>query len=129
ASTLSPVHNTLSSIARRIEALEDGSPASRAAIAAMPTATLLDDDLILIDDDPDTDAHQEDPLEALEKAAADAGMFDEDLDIVGVDPPPFDPVSEEQLFEAPLEVHVGTGATLDDTDNNAQGDKPAQRID
>lgn len=129
ASALSPVHKTLSSIARRIEALEDGEPSHDAApLATMaePVASMDDDDLVLIDDAPNSHDALEDEL--LEPQAEPAeGMFEDETDIVGVEPPPFDAASEEQLFEPKLEIHVGTGAKL--PEETAASAEPAKQID
>jgi len=105
---LAPVQKTVSSLARRLETLEDGDG------SAMPEVVTRDipvvpDDFVIIDDDPAGDILEPRvapaALAALERA--DAGPA-ETTDIVGVEPPPFDrsESADAHIFgdEAPANV-------------------------
>lgn len=104
AAAIAPVHKTVSSLARRLEVLEDVrrgvEPASEDAVTR--DIPVVSDDFVLLDDDPAEDSH-ETRLSAAALAAverADAVVADTD-DIVGVEPPPFDRTAETtdaQLF-------------------------------
>lgn len=90
AAALTPVQNTVSSLARRLEALEDGGarrdmhePAVSRDIPIIP------DEYVILDDQADTSR----PAAPSPAALAAVDMADdpaESADIVGVDPPPFD---------------------------------------
>jgi len=87
---LAPMQKTVSSLARRLEGLED----TRRDAAVAPEVTrdipVVSDDFVILDDDP-----IEEPLEARIAPAALAAVeladaLPETDDIVGVEPPPFD---------------------------------------
>jgi localization factor PodJL len=79
---LGPVHNTISSIARRLENVEDQAPKrAKAPIVPPPAPAPADDFVILEDVGP--------AAELIEEGSS---------GIVGVDPPPFDTVQEAELF-------------------------------
>ena len=83
---LGPVHNTISSIARRLETVEDRTPKrAKAPIIPPPTPapapTVAEDFVILEDVGP--------AAELIEEGSS---------GIVGVEPPPFDTVQEAELF-------------------------------
>ena len=116
---LMPVQNTVSSLARRLEGMEDARRG-----AAEPEVTrdipILSDDFIILDDE--TETHAPHPISDTVFAAIDsAEALPETADIVGVEPPPFDLASD------PRDAHL-----FDDTPRAAQqqpqGGEPAQRI-
>ncbi len=91
AVALAPVHKTVSSIARRLETLEDAgqarSPSQEDPLANEPPLT---DDLVILEDD---------VMEPEVEPAAD--LLEDDADnIIGVEPPPFD--REIELFADPV---------------------------
>jgi localization factor PodJL len=95
--SLAPVHKTVSSIARRLENLEDFSRSH--TTASVPPAVTRDipavtDDFVILEDD---------PLLAKAAPAAIAAIEAADAGVAGVDPPPFDRAREALLFaeEAP----------------------------
>jgi localization factor PodJL len=94
ASTLAPVHKTVSSIARRLENLEDFSR-SRAVGATDPEVSrdipAVTDDFVLLDDDSDLLAPRLPPVVIPE-------VDDRDGGIAGVEPPPFDRGPDAHLF-------------------------------
>lgn len=95
ASTLTPVHKTVSSIARRLENLEDFSR-SRAAGSPDPAVSrdipAVTDDFVLLEDD---DAPQAAKLPPISIPTADPA---DDAGIAGVEPPPFDRGQDAHLF-------------------------------
>lgn len=89
---LAPVQKTMSSLARRLEILEDGrSGSSELPVAVTRDIPVVPDDFVIIDDDPASDILEPRvapaALAALERADA---VAVETTDIVGVEPPPFD---------------------------------------
>jgi localization factor PodJL len=117
AAALMPVQNTVSSLARRLEGMEDARRG-----AAEPEVTrdipMLSDDFIILDDETGTQT----PLPISEAVLAvidSAETPQETTDIVGVEPPPFD------LAADPRDAHLFEDATLAVP---AQGGEPAQRI-
>jgi localization factor PodJL len=77
---LGPVHKTISSIARRLETVEDGSkrPAKPSVSRDIPAVT---DDFVILED-----------------IGPAIGLEGENTDIVGVEPPPFDRTPDADLF-------------------------------
>lgn len=106
---LNPVHTTLSSIARRVAAIEDGVQMGKAPDRSVEaTIPDLPEDFVFIDDTfgPDVDAIEGAPLSTdaepahgmIAPLAQDADAGPETTDIVGVDPPPFDRTPDAHLF-------------------------------
>jgi localization factor PodJL len=94
-SSLKPMHNTISSLARRLEEIEDGSrnnrrPAEPAVSRDIPA---MQDDFVVLEDD--MPAPQAPPAPAA-VAAVEAA---ENGDVIGVEPPPFDRARDNMLFE------------------------------
>ena len=117
AAALTPVQNTVSSIARRLESIEDGrrGPPEPEVTRDIP---ILSDDYIILDDE--SEQHAPHPISDKVFAAIDSPRTSlETADIVGVEPPPFDRVSD------PRDAHL-----FDDTHRAAaqQDGEPAQRI-
>lgn len=117
AAALMPVQNTVSSLARRLEGMEDArrGPAEPEVTRDIP---ILSDDFIILDDEAETQAPH--PISATVFAAIDsAEALPETSDIVGVEPPPFDLASD------PRDAHL-----FEDAPRTAQqpGGEPAQRI-
>lgn len=122
AAAIAPVHKTVSSLARRLEVLEDVrrgvEPASEDAVTR--DIPVVSDDFVLLDDDPAEDSHQTrlSPAALAAVERADAVVADTN-DIVGVEPPPFDRTAETtdaQLFgddpspkPAPAQSHKNEG--------------------
>ncbi|MEZ6028916.1 MAG: peptidoglycan-binding protein [Hyphomonadaceae bacterium] len=104
---LSPVQKTVSSLAKRLEVLEDirrgVEPAEEEAVTR--DIPVVHDDFVILDDEPAEDPLERpvapDALAAVERADADMG---ETTDIVGVEPPPFDRSAEAQLFGDDVET-------------------------
>ncbi len=117
AAALNPVQKTISSLARRLESMEDARRES-----AEPEVTrdipILSDDYIVLDDESETDTPH--PISDTVFAAIDNSLAPpETSDIVGVDPPPFD-VSHDQR-----DAHLFEDAPRS---TEQQGGDPAQRI-
>lgn len=91
---LAPVHKTISSIARRLEGIEDGgkTPARPAVAREIPVVA---DEYVILDD---FDAHSGSVPPAPAAIAAAADSIPESDDVVGVEPPPFDR-NAGQLFD------------------------------
>lgn len=118
AAAMSPVQKTVSSLARRLEGLEDThhGPAEPEVTRDIP---ILSDDYIILDDD--TEAHAPQPISDSVFAAIDTAVAPlETNDIVGVEPPPFDIPSE------PRDAHLFEEGPAPQP--QAQGGEPAQRI-
>ncbi|OYW89323.1 MAG: hypothetical protein B7Z22_00545, partial [Hyphomonas sp. 32-62-5] len=119
AIALAPVQKTMSSLARRLEVLEDVrsgvDPASAEIIAR--DIPVVPDEFIILDDDPAEDIL--DPRVAAVTHAEEAPA--ETSDIVGVEPPPFDRM-DSQLFgeDAPAapppaaQADLGPASSIDD---------------
>lgn len=89
---MAPVQKTVSSLARRLESLEDGrGGASELSAAVTRDIPVVSDDFVIIDDDPASGILEprvaSSALAALERADA---VPADTTDIVGVEPPPFD---------------------------------------
>ena len=104
AVAIAPVHKTVSSLARRLEVLEDVrrgvEPASEEVVTR--DIPVVHDEFVLLDDEPAEDILEPRlspaALAAVERADA---VVAETSDIVGVEPPPFDRAAETadaQLF-------------------------------
>jgi len=88
AAALNPVQKTVSSLARRLETLEDGGRREAREPAVSRDIPIVSDDYIILDDDEERAAG---PISPAALAAID--MADEpadNADIVGIEPPPFD---------------------------------------
>jgi localization factor PodJL len=80
---LGPVHNTISSIARRLESVEDQAPKhSKAPIVPPPAPPTAAEDFVILEDVGPA-------AELIEEGSS---------GIVGVDPPPFDKTQDAELF-------------------------------
>jgi localization factor PodJL len=104
ATALAPMQKTVTSIARRIEILEDGRRGD-AAPAVSRDIPVVPDEYIVLDDDPSEDLLE--PKVAPEALAAidRAEVVADSNDIVGVEPPPFDrtdPRDIDLFAEQPL---------------------------
>ncbi|MEZ5937511.1 MAG: hypothetical protein R3C52_04750 [Hyphomonadaceae bacterium] len=90
AESLNPLHNTVSSLARRVSDLEDVNPSGDDdgfdTLEAVATLTVNV-----------ADAGSGPPEADGEPTVLD--ILEEDEGVIGVEPPPFDPVSEQQLFD------------------------------
>ena len=94
AASLTPVHKTVSSIARRLESLEDSRGRSGASPAPVVSRDIpaITDEFILLEDDTDRRVPPPAPAAfAVVDASTKAG-------IAGVDPPPFDKNRDAHLF-------------------------------
>jgi localization factor PodJL len=113
AVALAPVHKTVSSIARRLETLEDGarSQARLPSLAVSRDIPAVTDEFVFLED------HS-----ALQPVPPPAAFAATDLadasGIAGVDPPPFDHGRDAELFEE--QKHAG---------DNGPVAEPASRID
>ncbi|MBI1358947.1 MAG: hypothetical protein GC155_01550 [Alphaproteobacteria bacterium] len=107
---LNPVHKTVSSLARRLAAVEDGvqmevkapsrtvePPMSDLSIPGLPVPE-LPDDFEFLDDFADPEAKSVDPAVAAGLVEPATVVEEETHDIVGVEPPPFDRTPDAQLF-------------------------------
>ncbi len=120
SAALNPVQNTVSSLARRLQTLEDTrrdgfEPEVSRNIPIVP------DDFVILDDDLIEDSHA--PISASVLAAIDnTGPAQESEDIVGVEPPPFDRPDprDAHLFDDAQPAVIAAAAT--------PGGEPAQRI-
>jgi localization factor PodJL len=115
---LMPVQNTVSSLARRLEGMEDArrDPAEPQVTRDIP---ILSDDFIILDDDAETETPH--PISGAVFAAIDSAVMQpESRDIVGVEPPPFDIPSD------PRDAHLFDAAPS--VASQPQGGEPAQRI-
>jgi localization factor PodJL len=94
-SAVQPMHNTISSLARRLEAMEDGSRGQRrgAEPAVSRDIPAMQDDFIVLEDDEPA------PLAPPAAAAMAAVEAAENGDVIGVEPPPFDRARDNMLFE------------------------------
>ncbi len=124
---LNPVHKTVSSLARRLAAVEDGvqmevkAPARTVEppIPELPAHGLpvpeMPEDFEFLDDFPDPDAKPVDPAVAAGVTDPPAGVDEETHDIVGVEPPPFDRTPDAQLFskDTPPLPHDAPEATAE----------------
>ena len=118
AAALMPVQNTVSSLARRLEGMEDArrDPAEPQVARDIP---ILSDDFVILEDDSELETPH--PISETVFAAIDnAVAHPESNDIVGVDPPPFDIPSD------PRDAHLFDAASTDAS--QPQGGEPAQRI-
>ncbi len=124
---LAPVQKTMSSLARRLEVLEDArtgvEPVSLEAVTR--DIPVVHDDFVIIDDDPAADILEPriapSALAAVTRADT---ASDDSSDIVGVEPPPFDRADsqESQLFgdaasaspPAGLAADLGAASSIDD---------------
>ncbi|MDP3736617.1 MAG: peptidoglycan-binding protein [Hyphomonadaceae bacterium] len=94
SASLAPVHKTISSLARRLEGIEDsGKTSARPAVARDIPAVA--DEYVILDD---FDAHASSAPLAPAVIAATADSVPETDDVVGVEPPPFDR-NAGQLFD------------------------------
>ena len=117
AAALTPVQKTVSSLARRLEGMED---VRRGPVALEVTRDIpiLSDDYIILDDESEADAPH--PISDAVFAAIDNAVAPpESGDIVGVEPPPFDMASD------PRDAHLFEDAA---PAPQLQGGEPAQRI-
>ncbi len=94
ADLLAPMQKTVSSLARRLEGLED----SRRGAAFAPQVTrdipVVSDDFVILDDDL-TETQNEAPIAPAALAAVElADAVADSEDIVGVEPPPFDRMTD-----------------------------------
>ena len=121
AAALNPVQNTVSSLARRLQTLEDshrgpGEPEVSRNIPIVP------DDFVILDDELTEDSHA--PIVPSVMAAIDgADPVLETDDIVGVDPPPFDRPDprDAHLFDDAQPAIIAAAPPV-------SGGEPAQRI-
>ncbi|HVY87600.1 MAG TPA: peptidoglycan-binding protein [Hyphomonadaceae bacterium] len=100
AAALAPMHKTVSSLARRLEEMEDGGrPRSAKASPAIPREIpVIADEYVVLDDvEPDTATSV---MPAAAAIAAVVAADQETDDIVGVEPPPFDRPSERSADKA-----------------------------
>lgn len=92
AASLAPMHKTVSSLARRLESLEDvrkgGQPAASEVTRDIPV--VYDEYVVLDDDDPAADILESRIAPAALAAVEAADAHSETADVVGVEPPPFD---------------------------------------
>ena len=100
AAALTPVQNTVSSIARRLEGIEDGRSGRHEQPEVSRDIPIVPDEYVVLDDDahPETARISPSVLAAIDQA----DDIPETTDIVGVDPPPFDRVTDPRdahLFE------------------------------
>lgn len=136
ATALNPVHKTVSSIARRLAAIEDGVQMGKApdrsieaAIPDLPDDYAFVDDPIEdlggdLDDDPAVAAGLIAPA-ALTETAREA----ETDDIVGVEPPPFDRTPDAHLFVDPPGAPAAGSAFPAIAAPDAASAAPAEHID
>jgi localization factor PodJL len=117
AAALTPVQNTVSSLARRLESFEDNRRGPPEPEVTRDIPILSDEYVILEDEHHDQDAPR--ISESVLAAMDIAGAPSETLDIVGVEPPPFDKPSD------PRDAHL-----FDDVQPSVsqQNGEPAQRI-
>jgi localization factor PodJL len=115
AIALAPVQKTMSSLARRLETLEDvrsgKEPAAEIVTRDIP---VVPDEFIIIDDDPTADILEPRVAPAALAALARADEIPADTnDIVGVEPPPFDRM-DAQLFgeDSPAATAFAASADL-----------------
>jgi localization factor PodJL len=102
ASALAPVHKTVSSIARRLETLEDyHRPPSSAPLAPAVSRDIpaVADEFVFLEDESERQPAPPAPAALAVTDAIDAGG------IAGVDPPPFDRGRDAELFEEQKPVH------------------------
>ncbi|HEV7693071.1 MAG TPA: hypothetical protein VGO52_19710, partial [Hyphomonadaceae bacterium] len=94
-SSLKPMHNTISSLARRLEEIEDGSRDNRrlAEPAVSRDIPAMQDDFVVLDDDMPAPQAPPAPAAGAAVEAAESG------DVIGVEPPPFDRARDNLLFE------------------------------
>jgi localization factor PodJL len=115
AIAIAPVHKTVSSLARRLEVLEDVRRGVEPAHEEIVTRDIpvVPDEFVLLDDDPAEDILEPrlSPAALAAVERADAVVVDTS-DIVGVEPPPFDRAAETtdaQLFgDEPAPKNVAT---------------------
>lgn len=118
AAAMTPVQKTVSSLARRLEGLEDTrrSPAEPEVTRDIP---ILSDDYIVLDDETQPDVPP--PISDAVFAAIDTAIAPiETNGIVGVEPPPFDVQSESR------DAHLFEEGPAPQPQE--QGGEPAQRI-
>lgn len=90
ANALAPMQKTVTSIARRIESLEDGRRGDGHAPAVTRDIPVVHDEYIVLDDDPAEQILEPKIAPAAMAAVAKADDGVETDNIVGVEPPPFD---------------------------------------
>jgi localization factor PodJL len=112
ATALTPVQNTVSSLARRLESIEDARRGNIEQPEVSRDIPIVTDDYVVLDDEPSSTASRIAPAALLAIDTADE--LTETTDIVGVEPPPFDR-RDAHLFE-------------DGADATALAPEPANRI-
>jgi localization factor PodJL len=90
ANALNPMQKTVTSLARRIEGLEDGRGGDAPAPAVTRDIPVVHDEYVMIDDDPAEAILEPKIAPAALAAVAKADDGIETDNIVGVEPPPFD---------------------------------------
>ncbi|MFT3724387.1 MAG: peptidoglycan-binding protein [Hyphomonadaceae bacterium] len=90
ANALAPMQKTVTSIARRIEGLEDGRRGESHAPAVTRDIPVVHDEYVVLDDDPADEILEPKIAPAAMAAVAKADDGVETDNIVGVEPPPFD---------------------------------------
>ena len=118
---LNPVQNTVSSLARRLQTLEDSRRDTAFESEVSRNIPIVPDDFVILDDDLTEDSQV--PIVPSVMAAIDnSGPTLDSDDIVGVEPPPFDRPDprDAHLFDEPQPVVAGA--------QSGAGGEPAQRI-
>jgi localization factor PodJL len=123
AVAIAPVHKTVSSLARRLEVLEDVRRGVEPANEGVVTRDIpvVHDEFVLLDDEPAEDILEPRlaPAALAAVARADAVIADSS-DIVGVEPPPFDRAAETTDAQLFGEEPVAKAAAAQPTRNEGE---------
>lgn len=127
ANALAPMQKTVTSIARRIESLEDGRRTDGQAPAVTRDIPVVPDEYIVLDDDPAEELLEPKIAPAAMAAIAKADEGVETDNIVGVEPPPFDRKTDPRdahLFaeDKPVEAAAPAAEAANNIDDLLEAD-------